>query len=185
MRPWSTSPAPADRQARRGDARPTGPGGSRNPGGIRERETYQCRPLAGSGDTLSADRGGAARERKLENRNGVQARDLDPGEKGLVTGVGIEAQDIQSMTNQMARDMFASGFLNGLSKPPRVLIDEQEFRNEGSQIINRRMITQRLMTELDRASQGRMSFVGQRYAGMVAKQRELKREASPTWAPRA
>ena len=83
---------------------------------------------------------GQARERKLEKRNGVQARDLDPSEKGLVTGVGIEAHDIQSMTNQMARDMFASGFLNGLSKPPRILIDEQEFRNEGSQIINRRMM---------------------------------------------
>ena len=36
-----------------------------------------------------------ARERKLENRNGVQARELDPAEKGLVTGVGIEAHDIQ------------------------------------------------------------------------------------------
>ncbi|WP_057657778.1 penicillin-binding protein activator LpoB [Pseudoxanthomonas dokdonensis] len=119
---------------------------------------------------------GQARERTLDNRNGVQARDLDPAEKGLVTGVGIEAHDIQSMTNQMARDMFASGFLNGLASPPRILIDEQEFRNEGSQIINRRMITQRLMTELNRAAQGRMSFVGQRYAGMVAKQRELKRE---------
>jgi PBP1b-binding outer membrane lipoprotein LpoB len=121
---------------------------------------------------------GLARERKLENRHGVQARDLDPGQKGLVTGVGIEAHDIQSMTNQMARDMFASGFLNHLQHAPRVLVDEQEFRNEGSQIINRRMITQRLMTELNRAAQGRMSFVGQRYAGMVAKQRELKREGT-------
>src|SRR5690606_12479911 len=127
---------------------------------------------------LLAGGDGLARERRLENRHGVQARDLDPGQKGLVTGVGIEAHDIQSMTNQMARDMFASGFLNGLERAPRVLVDEQEFRNEGSQIINRRMITQRLMTELNRAAQGRMSFVGQRYAGMVAKQRELKREGT-------
>jgi hypothetical protein len=125
---------------------------------------------------LLAGADAAARERKLENRNGVQTRELDPSQKGLVTGVGIEAHDIQSMTNQMARDLFASGFLNGLSKPPRILVDEQEFHNEGSQIINRRMITQRLMTELNRASQGRMTFIGQRYAGMVAKQRELKRE---------
>jgi len=121
---------------------------------------------------------GQARDRPLQNRGGVQARDLDPGGKGLVTGVGIEAHDIQTMTNQMARDMFASGFLNALDQAPRILIDEQEFRNEGSQIINRRMITQRLMTELNRAAQGRMSFVGQRYAGMVAKQRELKREGA-------
>jgi hypothetical protein len=127
--------------------------------------------LAGTADARD-------RRPKLENRNGVQARDLDPGQKGLVTGVGIESQDIQAMTNQMARDIFASGFLNRFTTPPRVLIDEQEFRNEGSQIINRRMITQRLLVELNRAAQGRISFVGQRYAGMVAKQRELKREGT-------
>jgi hypothetical protein len=127
--------------------------------------------LAGTADARD-------RKPKLENRNGVQARDLDPGQKGLVTGVGIESQDIQAMTNQMARDIFASGFLNRFATPPRVLIDEQEFRNEGSQIINRRMITQRLLVELNRAAQGRISFVGQRYAGMVAKQRELKREGT-------
>ena len=131
------------------------------------------------GALLFAAGAGEARDRKkpeLENRNGVQTRDLDPSQKGIVTGVGIEAHDIQTMTNQMARDMFASGFLNGLTKAPRILIDEQEFRNEGSQIINRRLITQRLMTELNRASQGRMTFVSQRYAGMVAKQRDLKRD---------
>ncbi len=121
-----------------------------------------------------------ARERRqrLENRSGVQARDLDPSQRGLVTGVGIESQDIQAMTNQMARDLFASGFLNRFSTPPRVMLDEQEFRNEGSQIINRRMITQRLLVELNRAAQGRINFVGQRYAGMVERQRELKREGT-------
>lgn len=122
--------------------------------------------------------GADARERRprLENRNGVQARDLDPSRRGLVTGVGIEAHDIQTMTNQMARDLIASGFLGRFAHPPRVLIDEQEFRNEGSQIINRRMITQRLLVELNRATQGRITFVGQRYAGMIARQRDLKRE---------
>jgi len=169
---------PADRGAWRSDARPGVPGGPAIQGEIVTARHFSAGIwLVLVAACLSAGVG-EARERKLENRNGVQARDLDPAEKGLVTGVGIEAQDIQSMTNQMARDMFASGFLNGLSKPPRVLIDEQEFRNEGSQIINRRMITQRLMTELNRASQGRMAFVGQRYAGMVAKQRELKREGA-------
>lgn len=134
-----------------------------------------CLALAG---LLAVTCGADARDRRpaLQNRNGVQARDLDPGQRGLVTGVGIESQDIQAMTNQMARDIFASGFLGRFATPPRVLIDEQEFRNEGSQIINRRMITQRLLVELNRAAQGRISFVGQRYAGMVAKQRDLKRE---------
>src|SRR5690606_366150 len=86
-----------------------------------ERRGGASRPPSQQGDIVSANHfsaglwlafgllllaggDGLARERKLENRHGVQARDLDPGQKGLVTGVGIEAHDIQSMTNQMARD---------------------------------------------------------------------------------
>jgi hypothetical protein len=119
--------------------------------------------------------GTQARPRRPENKNGVSTVDLDPSRKGLVKGTGIESQDIISMTDQMARDMFANGFLNGHNQAPRIIIDEQYFHNEGSQIINRRLITDRLRVELNRAAQGRMMFVGRQYAGMVAEERDLKR----------
>jgi hypothetical protein len=109
------------------------------------------------------------------NPNGFSTVEIDPSQKGAVQGTGIEGQDIVAMTNRMARDMFASGFLNGLSQPPRIQIDEQNFRNEGSQAINRKLITDRLRVELNRASQGRMVFVGRQYAAAVAEERDLKR----------
>ncbi|MEO6323233.1 MAG: penicillin-binding protein activator LpoB [Thermoanaerobaculia bacterium] len=115
---------------------------------------------------------------QLQNVNGVKARDMPVDSKGLVTGTGIEGQDIVSMTNRMGRDLMAAPFLNGLPKPPRIIIDEQYFRNEGSQIINRRLITDRLRVELNRSSQGRLTFVGREYAKMVATERDLKRQGA-------
>lgn len=112
----------------------------------------------------------------LQNVGGVQARDLDVGSKGLVTGVGIEGHDVVSMTKRMARDLLAADFHASLAGPPRVIIDGEYFSNEGSQIVNKRLITDRLRVELNRAAAGRMVFVGRHYAGMVAHERELKRE---------
>ncbi|MEO5693424.1 MAG: hypothetical protein ABIQ72_09895 [Usitatibacter sp.] len=108
---------------------------------------------------------------------GAQAPiDIDPSVRGPVAGVGIEGQDIISMTDRMMRDMLGSPELTRRPVTPRVIIDAEYFQNDSSQIINKNAITDRLRVNLNRASQGRMSFVGRQYAGMVAKERELKRQ---------
>lgn len=111
----------------------------------------------------------------VSNASGFKPVDVAPGSRGTVSGNGIAQHDIVAMTNQMARDMFASGFLARTDAPPRIQIDEQSFKNEGSQAINRKLITDRLRVELNRASQGRMVFVGRQYAAAVAEERDLKR----------
>jgi PBP1b-binding outer membrane lipoprotein LpoB len=99
------------------------------------------------------------------------------GARGPVQGVGIGGRDIASMTNQMARDILSTKAVVGEGgAPPRVIIDAQYFKIEGSQPINRNLISQRLLVELNRAAAGRLVFVGRRHAGMVAEERELKRE---------
>lgn len=108
---------------------------------------------------------------------GRAATEVSLGSRGPVQGVGIGGGDIVSMTQRMARDMLVSPSVTGSSgAPPRVIIDAQYFRIEGSQPLNRNAITQRLLTELNRAAGGRLVFVGRRHAGMVAEERELKRE---------
>jgi hypothetical protein len=102
--------------------------------------------------------------------------DIDPSVRGPVAGVGIEGQDIISMTDRMMRDMLGSPELTRRPVTPRVIIDAEYFQNDSSQIINKNAITDRLRVNLNRASQGRMSFVGRQYAGMVAKERDLKRQ---------
>ncbi len=93
-----------------------------------------------------------------------------------VQGIGIESQDIASMTDRMMRDMLANPMLAGRTPSPRVIIDSEYFTNESSTRINKNMITDRLRIELQRAAQGRMLFVGREYAGMVESERQLKRQ---------
>lgn len=100
---------------------------------------------------------------------------VNPATAGPVSGVGIESQDIISMTDKMVRDMLANPTLAARKTPPRVVIDSRYFRNEGSQPINRDLITNRLMVELNRAANGRMIFLTRTNLGMVQKERELKR----------
>ena len=111
----------------------------------------------------------------VPNANGQAAIDLDPGTKGPVSGVGIESQDVVAMTDRMMRDMLSSPALAGRATPPRVIIDAEEFKNSGSQIINKNTIVNRLRVALNRSAQGRMTFVGRNYARAVDDERDLKR----------
>lgn len=100
---------------------------------------------------------------------------VNPDEAGNVTGVGIESQDIRAMTDRMVRDMLANPVIARLQNPPYVIIDDGYFVNEGSQPINKRLITERLMIELNRAAAGRMLFVERQAEDMVREERERKR----------
>ncbi len=110
-----------------------------------------------------------------DNTHGTRTFEQDPTRRGVVSGVGIEGQDIIAMTDRMMRDMLSVPALVDRDEPPRVIIDSEYFVNESSQRLNKNSITNRLRTELTRASRGRMVFVGRHYSDMVAKERELKR----------
>jgi penicillin-binding protein activator len=138
----------------------------------------------------------------VQNQAGTPTTYTDPGTLGPVKGVGIESQDIISMTDQMMRDMLTEPRLAAAASPPNVIIDGEYFINESSSRINRNVITDRLRVGLQRAAQGRMQFVGRHYANMVQSERNFKRQgvidparrlrraaitgwaaASPPWMP--
>jgi PBP1b-binding outer membrane lipoprotein LpoB len=111
----------------------------------------------------------------VQNSAGTPTQYLDPGSSGVVRGVGIESQDIASMTDEMMRDMLTEPRLANASMPPNVIIDAEYFQNESSSRINKNIITDRLRVSLNRASRGRMQFVGRQYADMVQAERNVKR----------
>lgn len=92
----------------------------------------------------------------------------------VATGVGIESQDIVSMTDKMLRDILAHPVLGGSTEPPRVIVDSTYFVNEGSTPINKNLITDRLRVELNRAARGRMYFIGRENIRAVESEKELK-----------
>lgn len=92
-----------------------------------------------------------------------------------VSGIGVESQDIVSMTDQMMRDMLQNPTLMNGSVAPRVIIDSEYMVNESTSRINKNMLTDRMRINLNRASNGRLVFVGRHFSNMVDKERELKR----------
>ncbi len=90
-------------------------------------------------------------------------------------GIGIDSADIIAATDMMLRDMLANPTLAGQSRAPRVIVDSAYFVNESTTRINLNNITDRLRVNLNRASNGRMVFVGRQNVAMVEAERELKR----------
>lgn len=120
--------------------------------------------------------GCATYETRVDNSPGRPTLYEDAGTSGSVAGVGIESQDITSMTDKMMRDMLSTTGLAGRPVSPRVIIDDKYFVNESASVLNKKLITERLMVNLNRASAGRMIFVERTAAEMVETERKLKRE---------
>lgn len=114
----------------------------------------------------------------VDNSSGRPTIYNDPYTVGAVAGVGIESQDIASMSDLMMRDILSTPVLAGRTNPPRVIIDSEYFDNESSSRINKNIITDRLRIQLNRAAAGRMFFIGRHYSHMVEKERQLKRQGA-------
>ncbi|MEO5373314.1 MAG: penicillin-binding protein activator LpoB [Alphaproteobacteria bacterium] len=113
---------------------------------------------------------------RVDNAPGTPSVYVDPGSPGPAAGIGIESQDIVSMTDQMMRDMLTEPRLAAQQRPPNVVIDSQYFDNESSTRFNKNAITDRLRVSLNRAAKGRMVFLGRQYSHMVEKERDIKRD---------
>jgi len=116
------------------------------------------------------------RTTRVDNSPGRPTVYEDVSTSGSLQGVGIESQDIASMTDKMMRDILSTRVLAGRPTVPRVIIDDKYFVNESSSVINKRLITERLMVGLNRAADGRMVFVERAAAEMVETERTLKRQ---------
>ncbi len=99
----------------------------------------------------------------------------DVSTAGIVSGVGVESQDIASVTDVMIKDLLANSSVMQHDRPPRVILDAEFFHNESAQRLNKNIIVDRLRINFQRAAQGKLVFVSREAAGMVAKERELKR----------
>jgi PBP1b-binding outer membrane lipoprotein LpoB len=91
-------------------------------------------------------------------------------------GTGIESQDIVQMVDKMMRDIVSTGFLVNRANPPRIIIDSKYFKNQSTSRINKNLITERLLINLNRAAKGRMIFIEREDVSMVIDERELKRD---------
>ena len=91
-----------------------------------------------------------------------------------VSGIGFESQDLKAMSDQMVRDILSQPQFGNSSTPPRVIIDNERFMNESSQVMNMNLVLDRLRIELMRAAQGRILFVSRQNVDLVEQEKTLK-----------
>lgn len=113
---------------------------------------------------------------RIKDERGRPTTSEDPQSPGLLRGVGMESQDIVSVTDKMMRDILANSAITGHLIPPRVVIDSSYFRNESSSIINKNLFTDRLRVELNRHANGRMVFLARHHADMTEREYRLEEE---------
>ena len=101
---------------------------------------------------------------------------VDTQVQGPVSGVGVESQDIDAMADKMARDLLATPEIAGRTVAPRIVLDDSDLQNRGSQAFDKGMITDSLRVRLNRAAHGRMIFIDREHMGTVQRERDLKRK---------
>ncbi len=118
----------------------------------------------------------ASTDTVYENRSAQPTvyRDVESASKA--GGIGLEARDITSVTDDMFRDLISSGLFEQRSTPPRILIDSKHLVNQSSARIDKDVLTDTLRTRLVRASLGKIYFVSRESIGVVEKERKLKRD---------
>jgi len=119
--------------------------------------------------------------KEANNRTNGQTVYEDIQDSGQAQGIGIESQDIVAMTDKIMRDMLTNPHIAGRDVAPYIIIDDKYFSNESSSVLmNKRLITERLMVNLNRAAQGRILFIERGAIDMVEQERKLKETGKVT-----
>ncbi len=109
-------------------------------------------------------------------KKGQGAVDIDPQNRGLVSGTGIEMRDIIGMSDRIVRDLLQRPDIVGTPVPPRVILEGSRIRNQSSQRIDTDLFSDQLRAQLIRAAAGKMRFLSRENIQDVMEERELKRQ---------
>jgi len=92
----------------------------------------------------------------------------------VVSGVGIESQDILSATDAMVRDIMATPEVVSRATAPKIIMDPAGFVNDSSSRVNVKLFVNRLSASLNRAAKGKLRFLGRAEGDLNNKERDLK-----------
>lgn len=109
-------------------------------------------------------------------KKGQGAVDIDPQNRGLVSGTGIEMRDIIGMSDRIVRDLLQRQDIVGTPVPPRVILEGSRIRNQSSQRIDTDLFSDQLRAQMIRAAAGKMRFLSRENIQDVMEERELKRQ---------
>ena len=110
--------------------------------------------------------------------SGVTPRVVDPSEQSLGAGTGIESQDLQQVTDHMARDLLGIPEIANADKPPTVGLLPVE--NNTRFPIQKDIFNKRIKALLNSNCRGKLLFVARDRMEAVNKERRMKDEGVVT-----
>ncbi|MGE3301943.1 MAG: penicillin-binding protein activator LpoB [Hyphomonadaceae bacterium] len=111
----------------------------------------------------------------VSNTAGAPTTYVAPGAPAAVQGVGVQSDDIASISDSMLRDLLNTPALVSRATPARVILDESEIKNFSSQILDKGLFTDRLRSGLNRNAAGKIFFINRASIARVQQERDLKR----------
>jgi hypothetical protein len=110
----------------------------------------------------------------VADQAGVAPRVVDPGSVSRGEGTGIGSQDLQQVTDKMARSVLAMPAIVNAKTPPTVAL--LPVRNDTRFAINKQLFTMRIKAMLNSQCQGKVLFVARDRVEDVERERDLKRQ---------
>jgi hypothetical protein len=108
----------------------------------------------------------------INSPNGPSVTELRPGERGFVAGLGVESQDLVTISEKMARGILgAEPIANAKGKPVIVL----EPINNGTRFpIDKDIFLTRIRVALSGNAQGKIQFVAREHIEKLESERDRK-----------
>ncbi|MDC0219205.1 penicillin-binding protein activator LpoB [Verrucomicrobia bacterium] len=121
------------------------------------------------GITLSAVTGCST---NVNSTHGPSVTELRPGERGFVAGLGIESQDLITISEKMARGILGADPISNAEGKPVVVLEP--INNDTRFPIDKDIFLARIRVALSKNASGKISFVAREHMDKLEKERDLK-----------
>ena len=118
----------------------------------------------------------------VSNPSGIQPRQVDPSQRSLGEGTGIGSQDLQAVSDKMARSILdttmSPDIAGAIATGKPVVVTLLPVRNDTRFPINKQLFTMRLKALLNTnvACKGKVLFAARDRVEAVERERDLKRQ---------
>ena len=102
----------------------------------------------------------------------VLVKEVAVTDSGNFSGLGVESKDIDRISKEMVRDLFAADFYKNATATPIIILEGEYFINESSNIINTNLLADKMRVQLVREGKGSFNFVSRRNLNLLIKEAE-------------
>ncbi len=108
----------------------------------------------------------------VRNPSGVPVTEMRADERGFVAGTGIESQDLETVTDYMARSILARPEIANAQGVPHIVLDP--VINETRFPINKEIFLTRIEGQLTSKAMGKVIFLARERMAALERERQLK-----------